>query len=244
MSWLIAMLVAAAPQGPCPAFKELRPPRIVRDRSVLFFSRSVDPEWFACSRRSGGKISVYTEVERAGVWTPDQHESGAPDVHIGAWASNYCGRGGKTDPARVRFVIKAEGALSPMSYTSEPRPALCGCTVYPSADLRTTPAAGGLSLKASVTAAHVACLREQGSSLEVRAYTGQTAAEALAKTQPAWTSHDFDARPELTVLVPRKALCAGGAKEAVFELAGRGTMSELTGNGQLQVHLDCKEGPK
>jgi hypothetical protein len=240
LSFLVAMLVAAAP-ATCPPFRELRPPRIVRDRSVLFFSRSVDPAWFACARKASGKLSAYSEVERAGVWTADQRESSpGADVHVGAWASNYCGRIGKTDPARVRFVIEGDGPLSPMSYTSEPRPALCGCTVYPSTDLRATPAGSGLSLHASVTAAHVACLREEGSSLELRAYTGQTVAEALAKTRPAWSLRGFDAKPELTVLVPRKALCAGGAKEAVFELAGRGTMGELTGAGEIQVHLDCR----
>jgi hypothetical protein len=245
MSFVIAILLAAAAQpGPCPAFRELRPPRIVRDRSVFFLYRSVDPDWFTCARRSGGKVNVRTEVERAGVWTPDQTESASPEVHIGAWASNYCGRIGKTDPSRLRFVIEADGPLAPMAYVSETRPALCACTVAPTTDLRATPAAGGLTLKASVTPAHVACLHEQGSSLEVRAYTGKTEAEAKAKTKPAWVLRDFDKKPDATVLVPRKALCAGGAREAVFELSGRGNLASLTGYGSEHVHLDCKESPQ
>lgn len=237
MMMVIAILLAATP---CPPYRELRPARTVRDRSVIFLYRSVDPDWFACSRRAGGKVSVYTEVERAGVWSQDQSESGGAEVHIGAWASNYCGRSGKADPTRLRFVIKGEGPLEPMSYTSEPRPTLCACTVAPSTDLRATPAPGGLTLKASVTAAHVACLHEPGSSLEVRAYTGKTAEEAKAKTRPAWVLRDFDKKPDATVLVPRKALCAGGATEAVFELSGRGNLASLTGYGSEHVHLDCK----
>jgi hypothetical protein len=238
LSFVLALLAATA----CPPYRELRAPRITRDRSVLFLSRSVDPDWFACARKAGGKLKAYTEVERAGgVWGDDHTESNtSADVHIGAWASNYCSRSGQTDPVRVRFVIKGEGALEPMSYTSEARPALCGCTVYPSTDLRATPTPAGLSLHASLTAAHVSCLREEGSSLEIRAYTGQTLAEAKAKTKPAWVLRGVDAKAEMTAAVPRKALCAGGAKEAVFELAGRGTMGELTGSGETEVHLDCQ----
>jgi hypothetical protein len=240
MSFLVAMLLAAAPQGPCPPFKELRPVRVVRDRSVLFLSRSVDPDWFNCARRSGGKISVRSEVERAGVWEQDQSENAAADVHIGAWASNYCGRIGKKDPTRLRFVIAAEGPLAEMSYTSEPRPTLCACTVAPSEELRATPVAGGISLKAAITASHVACLREQGSSLEVRAYTGQTQAETMAKTRPVWILRDLEKKPDATVLVPRKLLCADGAKEATFEFAGTGNLASLTGASSEHVHLDCK----
>ena len=54
--WLVsataaALLAGSAPPArgadDCPPFRELRPARIVRDRSVLWLTRSVDPTWFA-----------------------------------------------------------------------------------------------------------------------------------------------------------------------------------------------------
>jgi hypothetical protein len=242
--WLAALAAAAAAaraDDACPPFRELRPGRIARDRSVLFFTRSVDPAWFACARRAGGKLSARSEVERGGRWELDSNEGNlGADLRLGAWASNYCGRSGKEDPKRVRFVVEGQGPLAPLSYTSEPLATLCGCTVYPTTDLRLAATAAGLSLHGSLTAAHLACLREGGGSLEVRAYTGRTPQEASAKVRPAWVLRGVETKPEFTAAVPKQALCAGGAKEAVFELAGRGALAELTGAGQVQVHLDCK----
>jgi hypothetical protein len=238
---LFILLLAAASAEPCPPFRELRPVKIARDRSVWWLSRSVDPEWFKCARKAGGKLTVRSEMERDGAWDLDSQESSpGSDLHHGAWASNYCGRIGKKNPSRIRFVVAGEGALAPLSFTSETRPALCGCTVYPSVDLRATPSAAGFSVHATITPEHVSCLREEGSSLEVRAYSGRTAQEALAKTKPAWSMSGLEAKPDLSATIPKKSLCAGGATEAVLELAGRGTFGELTGNGETQLHLDCR----
>ena len=158
-----ALLAAAFPAArageACPPFRELRPARVARDRSVLIFTRSVDPAWFDCARRAGGKVSGRSEVERGGAWDVDS-QSGrlGADLRLDAWASNYCGRSGKSDPARVRFVVEATGPLAPLGATTEPLPALCGCTVYPTTELQLTPSPAGLSLRGKLTAPHLACL--------------------------------------------------------------------------------------
>lgn len=238
---LAAAFLPARADEACPPFRELRPARMARDRSVLIFTRSVDPAWFDCARRAGGKVSGRSEVERGGAWDVDS-QSGrlGADLRLDAWASNYCGRSGKADPARVRFVVEATGPLAPLGATTEPLPALCGCTVYPTTELQLTPSPAGLSLRGKLTAPHLACLRAGGGSLEVRAYTGRTVEEAMARARPAWVLRGVESKAELGATIPRKALCAGGAKEVVVELAGRGMLSELTGAGRVQAHLDCR----
>jgi hypothetical protein len=240
---LLLVLLAAniSRADDCPPYRELRPPQLALDGSVLWLTRALDLAWFQCARKAGGKLVARSEVERAGAWDLDSSESNpSADLRLGAWASNYCGRSGKVDPTRVRFVIEGQGPLAQASYTSPPRPALCGCTVYPTTDLRASRSADGLALKASLTAAHLACLREGPGSLEVRAYTGRTAEEAKARARPAWVLRGIESRPQFTATLPRQLLCAGGAKVAVLELAGKGSFAKLTGSGQVEVALDCK----
>ena len=233
--------LATTPPRACPPFQELRPPRITRDGTVLWFTRGVDPDWFDCARSAGGRIHGRSLVERNGVWDVDSGtDNVGAKVNLGAWASNYCGRIGKADPTRVRFEITGSGALSPASFTSEIVPALCGCGAYHQVDLKPVATSDGLSVKGTVNPVWLACARAGGGELELRVYTGKTDAEALATVVPAAVLRGLETKPTFAATFSKKQVCKAGAQVAVVELAGRGQLSGATTEGATQVALKCR----
>jgi hypothetical protein len=235
-----ALAPAARGQG-CPPFRELHPPRIVRDGSVVWLHRSLDPDWFSCVRKAGGKLSGRSEVRRGGSWDLDSESSSiGPKIRLGAWASNYCGRSGKRDPDQLRFVLEGKGPLAEASWTSEGGPALCGCSRRSEARLEAKAGPEGLQVSFTVDAAWLACAPRPGDTLELRAYLGAGEREAVAQAAPAAVLAGLERGPVFHGTLPWRALCAGGARVAVLELAGRGALGQLTGEGQQTVALDCR----
>ncbi len=235
----LSLSALAAP--PCPPYQELRPPRITRDGTVLWLRRGVDPAWFNCKRKERGSVRVESQIERDGAWDHDSsQDSVGASFKVGAWASNYCGRSGQTDPKRVRFVVTGKGPLAEASFTTEPVAALCGCSQYRPANIEAKASARGVSYKVAIDAPWLACNREGGGQLELRVYTGATEAEAQAKNLPAAVVRGLEKTAKSAGTLPRGALCSAGARFAILELAGRGTLGLATGAGQETVKLDCR----
>lgn len=242
---LLLLLASALPVLPvqaagCPPLREPWPPRLVRDGTVWWLHRTLDPEWLACNRKAGGRLSGRSEVERGGSWELDSETSDlGARIRLGAWASNYCGRSGKSDPQRVRFTVTGKGALAEASWTSAPLPALCGCSRSPDGVLEVKAGPGRLAVSGKVDPAFLACAGAAGGEFEVRAYVGADEREAAAQVLPAAVLAGLSGKATFSGVLPLAALCRAGARVATVELAGRGGLAALTGEGRTSVPLDC-----
>ncbi|MBK7865497.1 MAG: hypothetical protein IPJ65_44240 [Archangiaceae bacterium] len=238
----LTLVVSAAPAA-C-TYKEPKEPQKIEDNILggVEFTLRADPEWFRCAKKSGGKLELTWSVGAGGnfetqppkaITSYGTRESLQDDV--------IC----KTPGAKqVQARLEGTGEMEKLAWSSTIVEKFCAkCQWSGDDNMLALHTGGNLSPKGSYTIDATfdpkwyECAK-QGAELELRFFTGETAAEVKQATTPTHVVKGLTG-PKVKKSFSKAEICKSKPKYLGYEFGGTGELAVLPGKGRAVQEAKC-----
>jgi hypothetical protein len=239
---LLTLLAAEPAAADCPWKEPKQPPKL---EATVFgnveFTISSDPNWFRCAKKAGGKLALTFSVGEAGNLTPMEPKPLTSYSERTGVGDALCEKPGLK---QVQATLKGTGPMEKLDWSSEIVEIYCEKCQWAGDDnmlvLHTkalTPA-GTWTLEATFDPGWYACAKKTGGALELRLFTGETAADVKKMTAPTHVVKGLDGT-HVKKTFPLTDPCKGKPKYVGYELGGTGEFQVLPAKGRAIQESQC-----
>lgn len=224
--------------------RELKPPRLVRERALVWLRWALQADDLRCTRESKAELSLSVELAPAGGAFREYRKIPLRSalVREGIWQSDVCFREPFKAAAQARLQVVGTGHLAPLSWTAKPFPFNCACSAHSGVQVSLRSAGAEVAMEAKADAGTAACLAANPeAAVEVRVHGGATPDEAWRSIVPLAVLRGLQGAAARQTL-PRAKLCAQGVRHLVADVWGVGPASHLRSTQAAELKLDCKGG--
>jgi hypothetical protein len=236
----LALMMMLAADADCPWKEGKEPPQLEADGTEVKFKISSDPTWFRCAKKAGGKLNLTFSVGEAGKLLPQDPKPLTSYSEVASVGSKLCEKPGLK---QVQATIKGEGPMSKLDWSSNVVEVYCPACQWAGDDnmlvLHTkalTPP-GTWTLEATFDPTWYACAKKTGGALELRLFTGETAADVKKMTAPTHVVK-VDG-PKVKKTFPLTDPCKGKPKYVGYEMGGSGEFGVLPAKGRAVEESQC-----
>jgi hypothetical protein len=206
------------------------------------FKMKADANWFRCAKKAGGKLSLVFSVGAGGNLAPqDPKALTSYSEAASVTGDKLCATPG---PKQVQATLKGEGPMQKLDWSSNVVEVYCPACPWAGDDntlvLHTkalTPP-GTWTLEATFDPAWYACAKKTGGALELRLFTGDSAADVNKLTQPTHVVKGLEG-PRVKKTFPLTDPCKGKAKYVGYEMGGSGEFGVLPAKGRAVQESQC-----
>jgi len=206
---LAAALASSAAAGADCTFTEYKkPPTVTPDDGVILFTQEVDRDWWKCAKKEGGKATLEVLVGDGKSMAVKKTEKvmGA-SFRVGAYRNLICDNKAK----KVQFRLTGFGSMEPLSHTSEVVDVSDFCPRCEYKDWDTSVGVmfiKEIDLVIGVNPEWFECAKE-GSTWEIRFYTGASKEELKGQVEPAYVQSLMDKPKHIRETIPYSKVCKG-----------------------------------